>query len=182
MLTSVSPALRPVTATPRFDAAGCRRRECGKTVVGQQGVRIDGGAAHDRVRVGIAVLPPSLVAVTVKLNVPPAVGVPEYTPEALSAMPGGSAPAVTDQLIGAVPVAAESSTDAYGRSGRAGRERRGRAGDRRRRGRQSLKCGEEREGRRSRSSASIDSTVTEARDQSFRWRMDVPSDAIFGRW
>ena len=35
------------------------------------------------------------VAVTVKLNVPPAVGVPESAPELLSVNPAGSAPAVT---------------------------------------------------------------------------------------
>jgi hypothetical protein len=51
-------------------------------------------------------LPRRLVAVTVKLKTPAACGVPAYWPVvASSAMPGGSAPAVTANVIGAVPVA-----------------------------------------------------------------------------
>ena len=52
-------------------------------------------------------LPALLVATTVKLYAPPAVGVPETTPvEASRFSPAGSAPPfLTDQVIGAVPSA-----------------------------------------------------------------------------
>src|SRR5579872_2103275 len=44
------------------------------------------------------------VTLTVKLDVPAAVGVPESTPvEALSVIPAGSVPLLTDQVYGAVP-------------------------------------------------------------------------------
>ena len=51
-------------------------------------------------------LPPVFVALTVKLYVPIAVGVPEITPAGLSVKPTGKLPAVISQVIGAVPVAA----------------------------------------------------------------------------
>ena len=44
-------------------------------------------------------------AVTVPLNVPAAVGVPEITPAPLRLKPVGSAPDVTAKVIVAVPVA-----------------------------------------------------------------------------
>jgi hypothetical protein len=51
-------------------------------------------------------LPRRLVATTVKSKTPAVVGVPPYCPVvASSVMPGGSAPAVTANVIGAVPVA-----------------------------------------------------------------------------
>ena len=43
------------------------------------------------------------VALTVKLDVPAVVGVPVMLPLAANANPAGSAPAVIDQVIGAVP-------------------------------------------------------------------------------
>ena len=43
------------------------------------------------------------VAVTVKLKVPVAVGVPDKTPAPLSDNPAGGAPAVTAKAYGAVP-------------------------------------------------------------------------------
>ena len=54
-----------------------------------------------------ASLPLALVAVTVKVNVPATVGVPEITPVvALRVNPSGKSPEETSQVIGAVPVAA----------------------------------------------------------------------------
>ena len=44
---------------------------------------------------------------TVNLNSPPPVGVPESTPEDDKFMPGGSDPAVSAKLNGAVPPAAD---------------------------------------------------------------------------
>ena len=44
-------------------------------------------------------------AVTVPLNVPSTVGVPDNTPAVLKVRPVGSAPAVTEKVIVAVPVA-----------------------------------------------------------------------------
>jgi hypothetical protein len=46
-----------------------------------------------------------LVAVNVMLPLAVAVGVPDKTPAELNAIPAGSVPAVTLQVIGAVPVA-----------------------------------------------------------------------------
>ncbi len=46
-----------------------------------------------------------MVAVTVPVKVPFAVGVPEMAPAALKVRPVGSAPAVTEKVMGAVPVA-----------------------------------------------------------------------------
>ena len=43
------------------------------------------------------------VAVTVKLKVPPAVGVPASTPPGLSVTPAGRLPAVTAKVYGATP-------------------------------------------------------------------------------
>ena len=51
-------------------------------------------------------VPQLLEACTVNVAIAAAVGVPEIVPvEALSASPAGSEPAVTVQVIGAVPVA-----------------------------------------------------------------------------
>ena len=50
--------------------------------------------------------PAALVACTVKLNVPVAVGVPDIAPAVLSVKPPGKFPAVTLHVMGAVPVAA----------------------------------------------------------------------------
>ena len=46
-----------------------------------------------------------LVAVTVPLKVPAAVGVPESTPAELSVNPDGSVPEVREYVMGVVPVA-----------------------------------------------------------------------------
>jgi hypothetical protein len=50
-------------------------------------------------------LPALLVAFTVKLEVPAAVGVPVMTPSAESVNPAGKLPLCNDHVIGAVPVA-----------------------------------------------------------------------------
>ena len=50
-------------------------------------------------------LPALLVAFTVKLEVPAAVGVPEITPDAESVKPLGKLPLVSNHVIGVVPVA-----------------------------------------------------------------------------
>ena len=47
-----------------------------------------------------AEVPPALVAVMPKLNVPAAVGVPEITPLLLMVSPAGSEPDARDQLVG----------------------------------------------------------------------------------
>ena len=47
------------------------------------------------------------VAVMVKLNVPPAVGIPESAPADVSVTPAGSDPAVTANVYGPVPPDAE---------------------------------------------------------------------------
>ena len=58
---------------------------------------------------GLVTLPAEFVAPTVKLNVPAAEGVPEIVPvEVLMDKPPGNAPALTLQLIGAVPVASRA--------------------------------------------------------------------------
>jgi hypothetical protein len=49
-----------------------------------------------------------LEAVTVKVNVPPAVGVPDRRPSAASVRPGGRLPPVTAYRAAGVPVAARS--------------------------------------------------------------------------
>jgi hypothetical protein len=46
---------------------------------------------------------PESVAVTVKVEVPRVVGVPEIVPELLNESPPGSVPLVTLQVIGGVP-------------------------------------------------------------------------------
>ena len=51
-------------------------------------------------------LPSAFVALTVKSNVPAAVGVPETTPALLKLKPPGKLPLDIAQVIGAVPVAA----------------------------------------------------------------------------
>lgn len=51
--------------------------------------------------------PPAFVAIMVGVNTPSAVGVPLMAPvEGVNDIPGGKAPLVTLQVIGAVPVAA----------------------------------------------------------------------------
>ena len=50
--------------------------------------------------------PLASVAVTVKVKLPPVVGVPEITPEDESVSPVGSVPVVTAKLYGAVPLLA----------------------------------------------------------------------------
>ena len=54
---------------------------------------------------GFVLLPVLLVAITVKVNVPAVVGVPEITPVAERFNPVGRVPFVCDQFIVAVPVA-----------------------------------------------------------------------------
>ena len=56
-------------------------------------------------RVAVAILAgvEESVTVTVKLEVPAAVGVPEITPAPLNVRPAGSVPDVTAQVYGAVP-------------------------------------------------------------------------------
>ena len=63
-------------------------------IVGHDALMVSGMTA-------LAAQPFASVAVTVKLNVPGAVGVPESTPAVDKAMPGGSAP--EDQVTGKVP-------------------------------------------------------------------------------
>ena len=46
-----------------------------------------------------------LAAVTVNVNVPAVVGVPDKTPPALNVSPVGNAPELTVNVIGVVPVA-----------------------------------------------------------------------------
>ena len=50
-------------------------------------------------------LPALLTALTVKLDVPAAVGVPVMTPSAESVNPAGRLPLCKDHVMGAVPVA-----------------------------------------------------------------------------
>ena len=53
--------------------------------------------------------PSTLVALTVKLNVPPAVGVPEIPPSVESVNPVGRSPDTLVHVIGVVPVAVKVS-------------------------------------------------------------------------
>ena len=50
-------------------------------------------------------LPAAFVALTVKLNVPASVGVPETTPPPLKPKPPGKLPLAIDHVIGVVPYA-----------------------------------------------------------------------------
>ena len=59
-------------------------------------------------RLPMAVWPAESVTVTVKLNVPAVVGLPEIVPEVLNASPGGRLPVVTVQVYGADPPVALS--------------------------------------------------------------------------
>ena len=65
-----------------------------------------GAAFTTIVRVGVTAsgLVP-LAAVTVNVNVPAVVGVPDKTPPALNVSPAGNAPELTVNVIGVVPVA-----------------------------------------------------------------------------
>ena len=54
----------------------------------------------------LVALPAEFAALTVKLNVPDAVGMPVIVPsDALRLKPGGSVPLTIDHVIGVVPVA-----------------------------------------------------------------------------
>jgi hypothetical protein len=66
-------------------------------------VAIEGGPFTVRLT-GSELLPNALLAFTVKLKTPAGVGVP-LTVEAFRVSPAGSAPLVTDQVIGVVPAA-----------------------------------------------------------------------------
>ena len=67
---------------------------------------IVGGAAMTILRAFVP-FPAELVALTEKLNVPIAVGVPVIAPlDAFKLKPAGRIPLVIDQVIGVVPVAA----------------------------------------------------------------------------
>jgi len=69
-------------------------------------VVIVGTAVITMLRVFV-LFPAAFVALTEKLNVPAAVGVPEITPVvAFKVRPAGSTPLDIDQVIGVVPVAA----------------------------------------------------------------------------
>ena len=57
------------------------------------------------VRVGVTSDPALFVAVTVNVNVPAVVGVPESAPAELNVSPPGNAPELTVNAIGVVPVA-----------------------------------------------------------------------------
>ena len=73
---------------------------------GSEGAVITGSAATTMLR-AFVLFPAAFVALTVKLNVPVVVGVPDMTPvEAFKLRPVGSVRAEISQVIGAVPVAA----------------------------------------------------------------------------
>ena len=75
---------------------------------GREYVIINGGVATVPVMVmlrGLVAYPAELSALTVKLNVPDAVGVPEITPPLESVKPLGKVPLSFDQVIGVVPLA-----------------------------------------------------------------------------
>jgi hypothetical protein len=55
---------------------------------------------------GLSSVPAELVALTVNVDVPAVVDVPESTPAGDSVRPGGNVPLTTDQVIGVSPVAA----------------------------------------------------------------------------
>ncbi len=77
-------------------------------------VVIASGAAFTvRVNCRVALCADPSVTCAVKLEVPTAVGVPDNTPPAESATPAGNVPAVSDQLKGARPPAANSVVE-YG--------------------------------------------------------------------
>jgi hypothetical protein len=72
---------------------------------GRDGVVIVGAAVMTILRFTV-VFPAEFVALTVKLNVPIAVGVPDITPLAVFKLkPVGNVPLLIDQVIGTVPVA-----------------------------------------------------------------------------
>ena len=64
------------------------------------------GAAFTIIDNALVALPPALLALTVKFDVPAAVGAPEMVPLAASDKPAGKAPLSMLQVMGAVPVAA----------------------------------------------------------------------------
>jgi len=72
---------------------------------GKDAVVIVGGAVMTMLRL-LVVFPAEFVAITVKLNVPIAVGTPVIAPVvSFKIRPAGSAPFAIDQVIGVVPVA-----------------------------------------------------------------------------
>ena len=74
---------------------------------GSVAVVIVGAVPADSITIlsALVSLPAVFVALTVKVNVPVAVGVPEITPPSLNVKPVGRLPLSSDHVIGVVPFA-----------------------------------------------------------------------------
>jgi hypothetical protein len=105
MLTSVSPAASPVIAIGASRPAGKLVGNAARLLPLTSACALKTGVVTN-CTYGSLSAPAAFVAVTVKLKLPGAVGVPAKAPVfASSVMPGGRLPAVTLQVIGVEPLA-----------------------------------------------------------------------------